>query len=72
MQSKASEAAFKKTAKDYQVLLLSMHSLVDDDNPKFSTLLFTDSSSVNDDDLLYALEFIHNAIESRSGGFECL
>ncbi len=55
-QYDASESAFKQLAKDYQILLLSMHSLVDEDNPKFSTLLFTDSASVGEDDLLYALE----------------
>ena len=53
----ASEANFKKWASGFRVLLLSMHSLVNEDDPQFSRLLFTrDASGEQDDDLLLALE----------------
>lgn len=53
----ASEKVFKEQAGEYRVLLLSMHSLVNEDNPGFSRLLFTSGASLGaEDDLLNALE----------------
>ena len=57
MGNAASEIEFKNNAGDYQVLLLSMHSLVNENNPKFTKLLFTKGASgEQEDDYLYALE----------------
>lgn len=53
----ASERAFKEQAGEYRVLLLSMHSMVNEDNPAFSRLLFTAGASLGaENDLLNALE----------------
>ncbi len=53
----ASERVFKEQAGDFRLLLLSMHSLVNEDNPGFSRLLFTSGASMEaEDDLLHALE----------------
>lgn len=61
----ASERAFKEQAGEYRVLLLSMHSLVNEDNPGFSRLLFTSGASLGaEDDLLNALEL--NALKLQA------
>ncbi|MBE0663167.1 MAG: CHAT domain-containing protein [Bacteroidales bacterium] len=39
--SNASESNFKEKAPDYQVLHMAMHTLIDNDNPMFSKLVFS-------------------------------
>lgn len=57
MEQKASELNFKKEAGKYDLLLLSMHSLLDPQQPNFTQLLFTKAASGDqEDDVMYAQE----------------
>lgn len=61
----ATKDDFKERAKDFRVLHLAMHSLVNEENPMFSVLVF--SPSVNDstdDHLLTALELYDMTLNS--------
>ena len=53
---RASEAEFRENAHKYQVLHLSMHALLEDENPNFSRLLFTRTEDPVHDNFLYASE----------------
>ena len=59
LKSEASESAFKAIARDYQILHLAMHSLLDDENPLNSELVFSVGSDSLDDGFL-ALSEIYN------------
>jgi CHAT domain-containing protein len=53
----ATESRFKKSAKDYRVLHLAMHALVDDEDPMNSKFVFShESDAAADDGFLYAFE----------------
>ena len=52
----ATEAAFKKTAKNYGVLHLAMHAYVNDKKPNYSHLVFAPSTDSIEDRYLYAYE----------------
>ncbi len=52
----ANEAAFKKNVHDGGILHLSMHALVDQEQPMRSTLLFAKNEQSDDDGYLYASE----------------
>jgi CHAT domain-containing protein/tetratricopeptide (TPR) repeat protein len=52
----ATETAFKKNAKDFSTLHLSMHAIMDEDDPMNSRLLFYNDTTSIDDGLLYAYE----------------
>ncbi|MEM7106088.1 MAG: CHAT domain-containing tetratricopeptide repeat protein [Bacteroidota bacterium] len=57
----ANEQVFKNVAGGYQILLLSMHSIVHIDTPGLSKLLFTHGSSGRQDDDLHSYEL--NALD---------
>jgi CHAT domain-containing protein len=47
--SKATESNFKEKAPDYQILHMAMHTLIDNNNPLFSKLVFSlEPDSIND------------------------
>ena len=53
----ASERHFKEHASEYQILLLSMHAILNATNPQFSKFMFTENSSDGrEDDKLTAVE----------------
>jgi CHAT domain-containing protein len=52
----ASEGAFKREASNYKIIHLAMHTLVDDNRPAFSRMLFTDGEGDNEDGMLNTYE----------------
>ena len=52
----ANERTFKKSANQYKILHLSMHALLDNQNPLFSKLLFSPAKDSLEDGYLYASE----------------
>ncbi len=56
LDHKASEYNFKRMAGDYQILHLAMHTLIDDENPMFSKLVFAESETDKEDGLLNTFE----------------
>jgi CHAT domain-containing protein/Tfp pilus assembly protein PilF len=50
LDSDASESNFKEIAGEYQLLHMAMHTLLDDDNPMFSKLVFAEPVNSNGDD----------------------
>ncbi len=56
----ASEQNFKNHAPDYKVLHLAMHSLIENDEPLFSKLLFTQNSSGTKEDDQLTISEIYN------------
>ncbi len=61
----ANEFQFKRTARDYQILLLSMHSLVDIQHPGITKLLFTKGGSKDsEDDVLFSQELRNTQLQA--------
>ena len=54
--AEASEGAFKREAKNYKIIHLAMHTLVDDVRPAFSRMLFTEGENDNEDGMLNTYE----------------
>ncbi|NLE35779.1 MAG: CHAT domain-containing protein [Bacteroidales bacterium] len=52
----ATEEAFKREAKNYKIIHLAMHTLVDDSRPAFSKMLFTVGGEGRDDGMLNTYE----------------
>ena len=52
----AVEGHFKEAAGHYNILHLAMHSLIDDENPLYSRLIFTQSGDTLEDDKLHVYE----------------
>lgn len=52
----ASEGAFKREAKNYKIIHLAMHTLVDDVRPAFSRMLFTAGKNDSEDGMLNTYE----------------
>lgn len=50
LDKEASELNFKNVAGEFQLLHLAMHTLLDDDNPMFSKLVFSEPVNNNGDD----------------------
>jgi CHAT domain-containing protein/tetratricopeptide (TPR) repeat protein len=56
----ASETAFKKTASDYRVLHLAMHTVINNENPLYSKLIFyKQKGDTIDDGMLNASELVN-------------
>lgn len=53
---KATETEFKKNAGKYSVIHLAMHTLVNDDHPMYSKLVFTPNVDPNEDGLMNTYE----------------
>ncbi len=52
----ASEKNWKKEAKDYGILHFAMHGLLDENEPEFSSLMFSDNGDKEEDNFLCAYE----------------
>ena len=58
----AMEKVFKNSARDYSVIHLAMHALVDDENPMNSKLVFTQRLDSIEDNFLHAYELYNMEI----------
>jgi CHAT domain-containing protein/Tfp pilus assembly protein PilF len=56
LDESATERNFKNTAHEFQVLHLAMHTLLDDDNPMFSKLVFSEPEDEMEDGFLNTYE----------------
>ncbi|MFA8433924.1 MAG: CHAT domain-containing protein [Marinifilaceae bacterium] len=61
----ATEENFKKNAINYDVLHLAMHTIIDDENPMFSKLVFTQNKSAGEDGLLNTHEIYNMNFNAR-------
>lgn len=76
----ATEGVFKKNAKEYQIVHLAMHALIDDEEPMNSKLVFTPKADTLEDGYLHAFELYNmqlntelmvlSACNTRVGQFE--
>ena len=60
----ATESAFKKQTSDYRILHLAMHGLVDDHNPDYSHLVFSEETDGQEDRYLYAYELYNMRLKA--------
>lgn len=61
----ANEKNFKEKVDEYGVLHLAMHTIVDDDDPMNSKLVFANSKDSLEDDMLHAFEIYNMEIPSK-------
>ncbi len=61
----ATEANFKENASQYDVLHLAMHTIIDDQNPMYSKLVFTQNSDTVQDGLLNTQEIYNMNFKAR-------
>ncbi|WP_096429050.1 CHAT domain-containing protein [Labilibaculum antarcticum] len=61
----ATEANFKANASNYDVLHLAMHTIIDDENPMYSKLVFTQNSDTIEDGLLNTHEIYNMNFNAR-------
>lgn len=61
----ASKAKFKKSAGKYDVLHLTMHTIIDNKNPLYSKLAFTANPSKKDDGFLNTFELFNLRLNAR-------
>ncbi len=61
----ATEAHFKQHAGSYDLIHLAMHTVIDDQNPMFSKLVFTESPAGNEDGLLNTFEIYNLRLNAR-------
>lgn len=65
-QDKATETNFKKLAPKYSILHLAMHTIINDENPQFSKLIFyRNSSDTSQDGMLNASELINMQLNAE-------
>lgn len=60
----ASEDNFKNLVSDYRIVHLAMHSIIDDNNPLNSCLIFAPNTSTQNDDRLYSYETYNLSINA--------
>lgn len=65
IDNKASETVFKKVAKKYDILHLAMHTIVDDNNPMYSKMAFTQTQDSINDGFLNTYELYNLKLNSR-------
>lgn len=63
--NEATEERFKNIAHQYGILHLSMHGVIDDENPQYSKLLFAHAPGSKEDGLLNASELYHLPLNAR-------
>ncbi len=56
LNEEASESNFKHMAGDYKLLHLAMHTILDDENPMYSKLVFAETENSEEDGLLNTFE----------------
>ncbi|MDY6799887.1 MAG: CHAT domain-containing tetratricopeptide repeat protein [Bacteroidota bacterium] len=61
----ASEETFKTVAPDYDILHLAMHTIIDDENPMYSKMAFTQKNDTLEDGLLNTYEIYSMKLNSR-------
>jgi len=64
LDDEATEYNFKRYAGDYRMLHLAMHTLIDDDNPMFSKLIFSENGDNEEDGLLNTYEIYNMALNA--------
>ncbi len=65
LKEKATEATFKNQAHRYQVIHLAMHGLLDDENPMYSKLVFTQLPDDTEDNYLNAVELFNMELNAE-------
>ncbi len=63
--SEASETVFRRVAGKYDLLHLAMHTVVDNNEPMFSKLIFTNTSDTVNDGLLNTFEIFGLSLRAR-------
>ncbi|MGI9545428.1 MAG: CHAT domain-containing protein, partial [Cyclobacteriaceae bacterium] len=63
--SGASELRFKQQAKDFSIIHLATHAIIDNDNPMNSRLLFTINDDTTEDGDLHAWELYNMKLKAR-------
>lgn len=61
----ASEETFKTVAPDYDILHLAMHTIIDDENPMYSKMAFTQKNNTLEDGLLNTYEIYSMKLNCR-------
>ena len=61
----ARESEFKKDAPDFDIIHLAMHTVLDDDNPMRSTLIFSPDSTGTEDRFLRTYEIYNIPLKAR-------
>ncbi len=61
----ATEKNFKQNAPDYDILHLAMHTVIDNQNPMFSKLVFALSNDSTEDGLLNTYEIFNMSLHAR-------
>jgi CHAT domain-containing protein len=64
IDEEATEKNFKQNAPDYKILHLAMHTLIDDLNPMFSKLVFTQDKDSIEDGLLNTFEIYNLSLKA--------
>lgn len=64
IDEEATEKNFKENAPDYKILHLAMHTLIDDLNPMFSKLVFTQDKDSIEDGLLNTFEIYNLSLRA--------
>ncbi|MBD3319555.1 MAG: CHAT domain-containing protein, partial [Chitinivibrionales bacterium] len=65
MDEEASEGNYKKNAQNYDILHLAMHTIVDNENPMYSKLAFTQNVDHNEDGFLNTYEIYNMNYNAR-------
>lgn len=61
----ASEEVFKEKVKDYDIIHLAMHALIDNENPLQSKLVFTHNQDTLEDDFLHLYELYNLKLNAK-------
>lgn len=65
LDNRATEKTFKKVAPLYDILHLAMHTIVDDENPMYSKMAFTQNNDSIEDGFLNTYELYNMKLNSR-------
>jgi len=65
LKDQATEHTFKQQAEDYDILHLAMHTLIDDKNPLYSKMAFTQLPDSSEDGFLNTFEIFNLKLSTR-------
>ncbi|MFC2096618.1 CHAT domain-containing protein, partial [Bacteroidota bacterium] len=65
IDNEASETRFKEVASRYDILHLAMHTIMDDENPMYSKMAFTQQADSSEDGFLNTYELYNMRLNSR-------